>query len=290
MNEILDDMDSRPGSTTSLLRTVVGVYLRELGGWMPVAALIDLMEALDVPAPRTRTALVRVKKKGLLRAETRGGVIGYALAEEAIPMLARGDRRIYEPRSMGEGDEWCLVSFSIPEEQRSVRHQLRRRLGWIGCGTVGPALWICPAFLAGEVEEILDELGVREHATVFLVRRPLVAGDLAATVAQWWDLGELRLLHLQFLAEAEPLLEAVSAGDDRAAFAAYIRSIDAWRILPYVDPGLPAAVLPDDWPGERSIALFSRLRDGLGLAASRHVGAITGLALGVPGNTSEGSA
>jgi phenylacetic acid degradation operon negative regulatory protein len=284
VEEILDDMDSRPGSTTSLLRTVVGVYLRELGGWIPVAQLIDLMEALGVPAPRTRTALVRVKRKGLLLPESRDGVAGYALAPEAVPMLARGDRRIYEPRSMGSGDEWCLVSFSIPEEQRSVRHQLRRRLAWIGCGTVGPALWICPAFLAGEVEEILVDLGVRDHAVVFRTRRPEVAGSLAAAAAGWWDLGELATLHRQFLAEAEPLIDSLEEGDDDdAAFAAYIRSIDAWRILPYVDPGLPADLLPSDWPGERSVALFARLRDGLGAAATRYVGAVTGRAVGVPG-------
>ena len=31
---VLDDIDARPGSTASLLRTIVGLYLRPLGGWI----------------------------------------------------------------------------------------------------------------------------------------------------------------------------------------------------------------------------------------------------------------
>jgi phenylacetic acid degradation operon negative regulatory protein len=142
MTPVLDDLDSRPGSTTSLLRTVVGLYLRRLGGWIPVADLIQLMEDLDVPAPRTRTAVVRLKRKSLLVPRTVDRVIGYDLHPDAPAMLAAGDRRIFQPRSMAPDDAWCLVSFSLPEELRDVRHQLRRRLDGIGCGTDSPALWI----------------------------------------------------------------------------------------------------------------------------------------------------
>ena len=49
MSAVLDDMDSRPGSTTSLLRTVIGLYLRDAGGWMSSDRLIELMQALNAP-------------------------------------------------------------------------------------------------------------------------------------------------------------------------------------------------------------------------------------------------
>lgn len=271
MGEILDDMDSRPGSATSLLRTVVGLYLRELGGWIAVPHLLELLDVVGVPAPRARTALARVKKKGLLAPETRGQVAGYALVPDAVAMLRRGDRRIRHPRTMGEGDPWCLVSFSIPEAQRDLRHQLRRRLHWIGCGTVSPALWICPGFLVDEVEEILAELGVRQHATVFLTERPRVGGELRAAVAGWWDLEALRRLHDAFLAEHAGA--AVAGGDaaaaDAAAFAAYVRAIDTWRIIPYLDPGLPSELLPPDWPGAASAELMASLRARFAAPAAR---------------------
>lgn len=275
MGEILDDLDSRPGSTTSLLRSVIGIYLRELRGWISVADLLTLLEALDIPAPRARTAIARQKKKGILRAESRNRVAGYRLADDAVPMLDRGDRRIYHPRYMRTDSDWCLVSFSIPEEDRHLRHRLRRRLHWIGCGTVSPALWIAPAYLLDEVEEILVDLEVRERATVFVAQRPRVAGSLAEAVGQWWDLGEIRAHHDVFLERHSGHGRGVDA-TPREAFAIYIRSIDTWRVIPYIDPGLPRDLLPADWPGERSSQLLLKLRAEFSGAATDYVSDVTG--------------
>jgi len=260
MSAILDDMDSRPGSTTSLLRTVVGLSLRRIGGWIAVADLIRLMDELGVGAPNTRTAVVRLKKKGLLLPRTVRGVVGYELNADAAGMLERGDRRIFTARTMGDNDAWCVISFSIPEDRRSIRHQLRRRLHWIGCGTVSPALWICPDYLSGEVEEILDELGIREFATLFRTERPRVDGSLREAVAGWWDLDELQQVHRSFIGQLSAIL--AEDGDSEAeAFSRYIRGIDAWRIIPYLDPGLPPDLMPDDWPGAESLRLFAQLRE-----------------------------
>ena len=136
MTAVLDDMDSRPGSTTSLLRTVIGLYLREAGGWMASASLVELMLALEIPAALTRTALTRLRKKGVVVAAVRAGMAGYEVNSRAARMLERGDRRIHTPRSMDAHDPWCLVSFSLPESERERRHQLRRQLHWTGCGMV----------------------------------------------------------------------------------------------------------------------------------------------------------
>ncbi|WP_188755824.1 PaaX family transcriptional regulator [Microbacterium album] len=281
MGEILDDLDSRPGSTTSLLRSIIGIYLRELGGWISVGDLLTLMEALDVPAPRARTAIARLKKKELLLPEPRDRVAGYRLSDDAVPMLVRGDRRIYHPRSMQSDSLWCLVSFSIPEEDRHLRHQLRRRLHWIGCGTVSPALWIAPAYLLDEVEDILVDLDVRDRATVFVAQRPRVAGALEDAVRQWWDLDAIRAHHDAFL-EQHGSHGSGSGVSSREAFAIYIRSIDTWRVIPYIDPGLPRELLPEDWPGERSSDLLQRLRDRFSGPATDYVSVVTGTRIDNP--------
>jgi phenylacetic acid degradation operon negative regulatory protein len=48
-----------------------------------------------------------------------------------------------------------------------------------------------------------------------------------------------------------------------AAYRDYLLVLDSWRHLPYVDPGLPAALLPADWPGVRSAAVFRALHERL---------------------------
>ena len=262
---ILDDFDSRPGSATSLLRTFVGSQLRQLGGWISSAHLVRILETLGVPANGARSAIARVKSKGLLLPEMVNGQQGYRVNVEAVPMLESGDRRIFSFRQQREDDPWCLISFSIPESRRDARHQLRRRLGWIGCGTVATGLWICPAHLKAEVLGILDDLDLSECATLFLAGRPEANRSFADAAAQWWDLDRLRELHERFLAQHSALVGPASS--DAEAFACYIHALDQWRVIPYLDPGLPNSALPADWPGQASLDLFGRISRSLAARA-----------------------
>ncbi|WP_433710546.1 hypothetical protein ACQP2U_30020 [Nocardia sp. CA-084685] len=41
---------------------------------------------------------------------------------------------------MISSDAWRLLSYAVPESERAARHQLRRRLCGIGCGTVSGVL------------------------------------------------------------------------------------------------------------------------------------------------------
>lgn len=272
---ILDDLDARPGSTTSLLRTVVGLYARDLGA-VAVADLVALLGALGVPPAGARSAVSRVKAKGLLAPATLDdGRAAYRLAPDAVPMLERGDRRIFTYRQQGDDDPWCLVSYSLPEERRDARHQLRRHLAWIGAGTVADGLWIAPGHLVDEVEQLLVALGVRDAATVFVAGPPRVSGSFADAAARWWDLDRVAALHRAFLARHDG---AATAGETtpRDAFARWVRAVDDWRPVPYADPGLPAAALPAGWPGTASVALFDALRAAHAAAAREHVRVVVG--------------
>lgn len=262
----LDDIDARPGSTASLLRTLVGLYLRPIGGWIATADLIALARDLGIPDAQTRTGITRLKQKGLLLAE-RSISVGYRLNPDAVAMLERGDRRIFDMREMTDADPWCLISFSIPESARRVRHQLRRRLQWIGAGAVSSALWICPGHLRDEVEQILDELDARGWVTLFSASAPAPGGTLADAAAAWWDLEALRSEHLAFQASLAEL--------PSDPFAAFVQLIDRWRVIPYLDPGLPPSMQPLDWPGRRSFSEFARLSSALSDAAWQRVQTVT---------------
>lgn len=263
-----EDLEARSGSATALLRTVVGSTLRPIGGWMGAAGAVELMRALGFPAATARSSLARLCSRGVLVREPRDGVAGYALDPEAVPMLERGDGRIFGRPAIAE--DWCLVSFSFPEHQRSLRHQLRRRLATLGCGTVADGLWIGPARLRPELAEVASEFG----ADLFTGARP--AGALAAGVSRWYDLPAIRALHASFLARFGA---AGIPEDDAEAFALWIRVLDEWRVIPYRDPGLPAAALPADWPGAASAALFGRLHRELSARsvafAARTAGVLT---------------
>jgi len=61
-----------------------------------------------------------------------------------------------------------------------------------------------------------------------------------------------------------------------AAFATYVPMLTAWRRLPYLDPGLPLAYLPQDWPGIEAAQLFTELDAHLREPAAEYARSIVG--------------
>ena len=269
----LDDFDARPGSITSLLRTFVGLHVRMLGGWIAVADLVGLLEDAGLTATGVRSAVSRVKAKGLLTSEARCGVSGYALTDRVVGMLERGDATIFSRRRHAAEDGWCLLSYSVPEGMRPVRYRLRRLLTQLGCGTVADGLCIAPHRLAAGLESHLEDAGLREWVTVFDSADLRPGEDLASECGVWWNLCATATLHRDFLdrfsgAGTPRGTEALTGRD---AFVAQLRVVDAWRPIPYRDPGLPLEALPSDWPGDAAADLFAEVVRSVSDPAAEYV-------------------
>lgn len=255
---------------SSLIVTFFGAYGRADGwdGRIPVAGLIRLMGAVDVDPQSVRSAVSRLKRRGLLEPDRVDGAAGYALSGDARQLLADGDRRIYgHPVGGAADDAWVLAVFSVPESERHKRHLLRSRLARLGFGTAAPGVWIAPARLHEEALHTLHRLGLDAYVDLFTGTH-LGFEPTAAAVRRWWDLDAVAKRHHAFLDAHEPVLrawDARAATPPQEAFADYLRALDSWRRLPYADPGLPPALLPPDWPGGRAAEVFeglhARLRD-----------------------------
>lgn len=204
----------------------------------------------------------RLKGKGLLLPEKRETGAGYRLDPAAVSDLERGDRRIFSYRGQKDGEPWCLVSYSLPEVDRPKRVQLRRALTGLGFGAVTDGLWIAPGHLRPEAEDALETLNVRERATIFITQTPLTAEPFAQAAAKWWELDTLAARHTDFLDRYDRYDRSARQprSEPRDGFALWLRCVDDWKTIPYVDPGLPPSALPADWPGMRSVELFARLR------------------------------
>lgn len=270
--------------------TIYGLYARESGGWLSVASLIRLMGGLGADQAAVRSSISRLKQRGILEPLRLGGAAGYALSPRGREILVEGDRRIFERPRARLADGWLLAVFSVPERERGRRHALRSRLSWLGFGTVSAGVWIAPAQLAAETTEVLAACGLSGYVDLFSAGY-LAFGDVRVQVGRWWDLDRLERLYQEFLDDCGPVLEhwpgtgpgtgrgrrAAAVGDGgEAAFADYVLALTAWRRLPYLDPGLPAELLPADWHGERAARTFGALRTRLADPARAHVLAVTG--------------
>ncbi len=269
----------RGAQPRQLIVTVYGLYSRGAGGWMSVASLVSLLGDLGVDEPAVRSSISRLKRRGILVARRAGGAAGYELSGEGQAILREGDHRIFRRERAQLGDGWLLAVFSVPEAERHQRHVLRSQLGRLGFGTAAPGVWIAPAYLHEATAEMLARLGLSGYADLFHADH-LAFGDLAAKVRQWWDLDRTERLASDFVAAYEPVLlgwpARRAAARPREAFADYVRVLTDWRRLPYLDPGLPAELLPPGWTGARAAEIFFTLQSRLAGAAAGHAARSTG--------------
>lgn len=264
--------DARLGQ---LVITIFGLYARAEGNWLSVASVVGLMADLGGDGQAVRSAISRLKRRGVLLSERRADTAGYSLAESTLEVLAEGDARIFEPRRATLDDGWVVVVFSVPESQRAKRHALRSCLTHLGFGTAAPGAWVAPGILAEESRHALERRGLSEYVDIFSGQY-FAFGDLRAKVSSWWDLEELTGLYADFLQRYRSTLYRSSAEGMTPveAFQNYVPMLNQWRRLPYRDPGLPLSLLPPAWNGGAAGELFDELNDALSPLAQKHAMAI----------------
>lgn len=254
-----------------LIVTIYGLYAREEPNWLPIASVVRLMSDLGVDGQAVRSSISRLKRRNTLHSVRIGGAAGYALSPSTLAAMREGDRRIFDQRHASLDDGWVQVVFTVPETERGKRHELRTRLAGLGFGPVAPGVWLAPGALADEVSHVLDRQQLSGYVDIFRGQY-LGYAELAGRVRDWWDLDDLAAKYAQFLGHYRPVSRRLArhAPGGGAAFAEYVRMLTAWRRLRYLDPGLPAEVLPARWGGAAAAELFGELSDVLRPPAYQH--------------------
>jgi len=240
----------------SLVFDLFGDYLRYRGGEVRLRTLIALMECFEVAEPTVRVVVTRLRKEGWLTARRDGRETVYALTETAWQLLDEGRDRIFA-RATGPWDGyWHMVVYSVPESERALREQLRKRLTWLGFGPLASGVWLCPHDRVAEVRAgLADQPAVR--LDVFRARSegPAADRDMAARA---WDLVALDRDYAELLQRYRPLLTRYRAGDlpGRQALVERVQLVHDYRLFPFRDPDLSPELLPEGWSGRAAHEAF----------------------------------
>ena len=243
----------------SLLLTMLGevVLPREEQVW--TATVVEALAALGVEEKAARQALARTAAEGVLGSTRRGRRTIWSLTGHGSALLRDGAERIYgfmRSRRAWDG-RWLVLTVSIPESQRQLRHRLRTQLTWLGLGSPVSGLWVSPsAEHAPEVHRVLRDLDLEQQSFAW-VGPATGIGEESRLVEAAWDLDDVEERYLGFLADFEDRRAETPAD----AFVAQVEMVQAWRRFPFLDPDLPGELLDHDWPGPRAAAVFHDRHD-----------------------------
>lgn len=275
-----------------LLFTLFGLYGHDAHEEFPVSVLVELLSAVGIKPPATRSLISRLKRSGTLINRRVGTESRYRLADAGADTFRHDDQQIFAPVRSTTNDSLVLAIFSVPETQRHRRYELRTLLAGLGFGMVASGVAIGPQFVVDHAIESLRERGLQEYVDYFRADY-IPTDDIRAKVAQWWDLEALDSQYTEFLrlyvGQLEQWQNKVEAASNDAdarrameqeAFAFYVPMLTRWRRFPYRDPNLPFEYLPDGWKAPQAKQVFLALHELLAPSAERYAGRLLSVRAG----------
>ncbi|MGM1064387.1 PaaX family transcriptional regulator [Saccharothrix sp. Mg75] len=265
-------------SPQGLAVTLLADYTLRTRAWLPSAAIVALLAEAGVTSAGARTAISRLARRGVLEGSKRGRNSSYRLTRSAAAVLSAGGRSIASAAEAGAWDEhWTLIAFSLPQDEVARRRELRTRLRWLGYAPLYDGLWISPHALTEQARKHLAELAFGA-VTAFRAKHVELDAVIHRDPLDAWDTAAIARQYETFIDRWGPLLDDVRAARVTGADAVRARTevMDTYRRLPYLDPRLPARLLPPGWLREPARALFAAVYDNLAAPAEDYVRAVAG--------------
>ena len=256
--------ESRPVKPRDILWDLFGDHLRYVGdGVVPMRALTRLLDVFGVGESTSRVVLSRMRREGWFTTRRDGRQTSYALTGRSIQMLDEGRARIFDRGRDDWDGVWRMVIYAVPEESRGERDRVRRTLAWHGFGPLAAATWISPHPRLQTVRGALADLPATRAD--LLESRSLSPAADREMAFRCWDLDGLGRDYAALVGGYErlPAAAGLAALPGPEALRRQVELVASYRRLPFRDPDLPAALLPEGWPGRRAHALFTAAHDAL---------------------------
>jgi phenylacetic acid degradation operon negative regulatory protein len=219
---------------------------------IPGPALVAILDSLGFAEPTARATILRMRRDGRLRSIRRGSVVDYELTAPTRVLSAEVLRPVMGPRPDWDGQFTALL-FSVPEPERAFRDQLRRAAVLAGFGSLQPGVFITPDKRRWDRLEPTME-GAPEGSRLTRAELRMSSADARRIAVDAWPLAELEGRYREQIAYLRRLAGELEDSQRSADMASPIRTL--WEAMAPIfgvaaeDPGLPAELLPRDWPME----------------------------------------
>lgn len=245
----------------SMLFTIYGEYVRHYDHEIWIGSLTRLLGEFGMTEQAVRAAISRMQRQGWLTSRKIGNRSYYSMSVRGQKRLDEAARRIYRHKSEGWNGQWCLASYTIPEERRHLRDQFRKELTYLGFGMLTNSTWFSPNDLTKHVQELAETYEITQHVELFIASHVGWSAP-QELVAKCWDLEGINASYRAFIdtyrPQYEALLQEPTLADNRC-FVEKTQLVHQYRKFLFIDPDLPEELLPDVWLGREADALFDDL-------------------------------
>lgn len=257
-----------------MIFTLYGDYVRHYGNTIWIGSLITLLKEFGHNEQSVRAAVSRMNKQGWIQAEKKGNKSYYFLTERGENRMEEAANRIFKLKPNTWDEKWRIFIYTIPEEIRSVRDELRKELVWSGFGTISNSCWISPNNLEKQVEQMIQKYDIEPYIDFFVAENK-GPHDNQRIVSKSWNLNEINAKYEEFISvySQKYIIDKnkIQKGErsDAECFVERTNLVHEYRKFLFVDPGLPEELLPPKWLGEHAASLFSDYYKVLAEPASR---------------------
>lgn len=214
---------------------------------------------LNVLERTGRSTLARMTKDGWFAVEKVGRRNRYRLTAWGETVLRQGDLRIFEQAVQDWDGRWHLLTYSLPEEKRVLRHHLVRQLGWLGFGRISRGTWLSPHDRRAALRQALKAPETNNYLH-FFAGDYLGNTDINQLIRQCWDFETVAVAYERFIAHYRPILTNLktkpkSLTVEETFCQRFWLSYDFLPLL-RLDPNLPSQFLPSPWAGFEARRLY----------------------------------
>jgi len=247
--------------TRSMIFTLYGDYIRRYGDEIWIGSLIELLEAFDHNEQAVRAAISRMSKQNWISRRKEGNKSYYSLTNKGIKRMDEAAGRIYRIKPKHWDGKWTMFQYTIPEEKRQIRDELRKELAWSGFGFLLNSVWIAPNDLSSQANDIIEKYDIADYVHLFTSKN-LGPKSNDQIVKECWDIDFINQRYESFINNHKEKYEMdkmkIAAGEynEKECFVKRTLLVHYYRKSLFVDPGLPEELLPEKWLGEEAAKLF----------------------------------
>ncbi|WP_350302802.1 phenylacetic acid degradation operon negative regulatory protein PaaX [Peribacillus frigoritolerans] len=261
-------------NTQSMIFTIYGDYIRNYGSKIWIGSLIRLLKEFGHNEQGVRVAVSRMVKQGWIQSEKQGNKSYYFLTDRGVQRMDEAANRIYKMKPNEWDGKWRILMYTIPEDKRQLRDDLRKELLWSGFGSFSSGCWISPNDLEKQINRLIEKYDIDEYVD-FFISEYKGPKENQSLVEKSWHLEEIESKYEEFIEKYSKQFivhqSIISRGEmsDADCFVERTNLVHEYRKFLFIDPGLPKELLPSKWNGNHAALLFSQYYQVLAEPASR---------------------